>query len=177
MRLLEKFGISGKSKVKNCQRSKIVENRTKIRRFFLVLTFAKIFWNYQNFLQLSKILVYFWHFQHSTVYVEYKWPKFDQIQPSWSKMTQKMVENHENYTGILDFLPKMANFLPFGKCQKCTKPFVFLFSRKSVLYQSSKLLQECMALALTKPNIVLNSLMAHYLNSDCDNMVVWSELM
>ena len=57
-----------------------------------------------------------------TVEPSIKWPKFD----------QKMVENHKNYTGIFDFLPKMANFWPFGKCQKCTKLFVFLFSRKLV---------------------------------------------
>ena len=38
-------------------------------------------------------------------------------------MTLKMVENVKNYTEILDFLMKMANFRTFVKCKKCTGIF------------------------------------------------------
>ena len=70
-----------------------------------------------------------------TVEPSLKWPKFDQylaqIQPNWLKMTLKMVKNHENYTGFFNFLPKMANFWTFGKCQKCNEIFG-LFLQKAV---------------------------------------------
>ena len=47
-------------------------------------------------------------------------------------MALKMVQNHEYYTRIFDFLSKMADFWYFGKCRKCTELFGFLFSRQAV---------------------------------------------
>ena len=66
-------------------------------------------------------------------------------------MTQKMVKNHKNYTGIFDLLPKMANFWPFGKCQ--TKIFGLFFTKGGTFLgqctEVSKLLPERMALLVT----------------------------
>ena len=92
-------------------------------KHFLSFWMSKIYQNFDIWWYMSKI----------TVEPSIKWPKFDQylaqIWANWSKMTQKMVKNHKNYTGIFNFLPKMANFWPFSKCRKCTKIFGLFFTK------------------------------------------------
>ena len=105
---------SWKSKIFDCQ--KLSENKTL---FFWFPLSQNSYRNYQNFLKLStfvknsgicltfltfdclcrKLTAYYWHFFH---FLSIKVFEMAQIRPNQSKMTQKMVENHENYTGIFD---------------------------------------------------------------------------
>ena len=67
-----------------------------------------------------------------------------QIWPNWSKMTQKMVENHKNYTRIFYFLPKMADFWPLCKCQKHTVLFcLFIFMKVGIILQNYIEVRNC----------------------------------
>ena len=77
-------------------------------------------------------------------------PNLAQIRPNWSKMNQKMVENHENYTGIFDIFDRRQTFNFQKTVENVPKysTFDYRLSRYNFakLYRTSKLLPERMAL-------------------------------
>ena len=47
----------------------------------------------------------------------------NEIIKNFDTCRKSIINNPKNYTGIFDFLPKMADFRPFVNCQQCTGNF------------------------------------------------------
>ena len=47
----------------------------------------------------------------------------NEIIKNFDTCRKSIINNPKNYTGLIDFLPKMADFWPFINCQQCTGNF------------------------------------------------------